>query len=92
MSVHGRLPSSPSVPSGIVQGHAGASDLSSDGLMVLCCDVGSCHMGDGSVKQAQQILWAILAFGLLAVILKHISPHGVTVMADQHTLSQLSHN
>ena len=29
----------------MVQGHAGANDLSSDGLMVLCCNAGSCHMG-----------------------------------------------
>ena len=33
MSVHGRLPSSPSVPSGMVQCHAGANDLSSNGLL-----------------------------------------------------------
>ena len=57
MSVHCRLPSSPSVPSGMAQTHAGANDLSSDGLLVLCCNAGSCHMGDGLVNAPQS--WEI---------------------------------
>ena len=62
MSVHCRLPSSPSVPSGMAQCHAGANDLSSDGLLLsVVCQImlsaGSCHISDGLVNAPQS--WEI---------------------------------